>query len=199
MELSTLDYTLIALGYLLGSLSSAIIVSKLMRLPDPRTQGSGNPGATNMLRVGGKKAAAITLAGDFFKGLLPVALAQAAGLPMAVIATVGLAALLGHLYPIFFDFRGGKGVATALGVLLAACWPAGLATIGTWLVVFALTRLSSLSALTAFLFAPTYVWWLHGDPNLIAVALIMTILLFWRHRSNIRKLLSGGEDRSRLR
>ncbi|MCK5092187.1 MAG: glycerol-3-phosphate 1-O-acyltransferase PlsY, partial [Gammaproteobacteria bacterium] len=158
MELSLIENLLIITGYLLGSISSAIIVCKLMRLPDPRTQGSGNPGATNVMRLGGKKAAAITLAGDMLKGLIPVAIAQSLDMNMLVISSVGLAAFLGHLYPVFFRFKGGKGVATAIGVLLAASWKVGLAVIITWLIVARLLRISSLAALIAFLLAPLYAW-----------------------------------------
>lgn len=194
--MSILEIVLIVLGYLVGSISSAIVVCRLMGLPDPRTQGSGNPGATNVLRVGGKKAAALTLAGDMLKGLLPVLLASS--LPQVsdrALALVGLAAFFGHLYPVFFGFRGGKGVATGLGVLLGFSWWVGLATIATWLAVAFLLRISSLSALTAMLLAPFYVWWLRPDTALIAAAAVMTAVLYWRHRSNIANLLKGTEDR----
>ncbi|NIP73671.1 MAG: glycerol-3-phosphate 1-O-acyltransferase PlsY [Gammaproteobacteria bacterium] len=199
MERTAVDVVLILLAYGLGSLSSAIIVCRLMGLPDPRTQGSGNPGATNVLRVGGKGAAAVTLLGDTLKGVIPVALAQLAAVEVAVLAAVALAAFLGHLYPVFFGFRGGKGVATALGVLLAASWTVGLATVATWLAMFALFRISSLSALTAFLVAPLYTWWLEGEPVLAGTVALITVLLFWRHRSNIRNLLAGTEGRLKER
>ena len=141
-----LDTTLIALAYLLGSVSTAIIVCKLMGLPDPRTEGSGNPGATNVLRVGGKKAAAITLFGDTLKGLLPVLIARAFTSDPLILGLVGLAAFLGHLYPVFFGFKGGKGVATMLGVLFGYSWWVGLATAATWLIVAKVFKVSSLSA-----------------------------------------------------
>ena len=192
-ELSLIENLMILTGYLLGSISSAIIVCKLMRLPDPRTQGSGNPGATNVMRLGGKKAAAITLAGDMLKGLIPVAIAQYLGMSMLVISSVGLAAFLGHLYPVFFRFKGGKGVATAIGVLLAASWKVGLAVIITWLIVNKLLRISSLSALTAFLLAPLYAWQLQPEPVFITTVCMISALLFWRHRGNIRKLMGGTE------
>lgn len=193
MDSTPLTIVLIVAGYLLGSISSAILVCRLMGLPDPRTQGSGNPGATNVLRVGGKKAAAITLLGDMLKGLLPVLAAQLLGASTALIAAVAVAAILGHLFPVFFGFRGGKGVATSLGALLAAAWPVGLAVVVTWLVVFGLSRISSLSALTAFMLAPLYAWWLQGEMVFVAAVVLITLLLIWRHRSNIRKLLSGAE------
>lgn len=193
MEPIHLAILLIAAGYLLGSISSAILVCRLMGLPDPRTQGSGNPGATNVLRVGGKKAAALTLLGDMLKGLVPVLLAQWLQLTTAVVAAVAVAAILGHLFPVFFNFRGGKGVATSLGALLGAAWPVGVAVIITWLLVFAVSRISSLSALTAFVLAPLFAWWLQGDPLFVAAVALITVLLIWRHRSNIRKLLGGTE------
>jgi acyl phosphate:glycerol-3-phosphate acyltransferase len=189
---------LILTAYLIGSLSAAIILCRLLGLPDPRTQGSGNPGATNMLRIGGKKAAAATLFLDMLKGLLPVLLARALDAPLEIQAAVAFAAFLGHLYPVFFRFQGGKGVATALGVLLALNWLVGLATIATWLVMALLFRISSLAALTAILLTPLYFWLLDRQPPLLAVALVITLLLFWRHRSNIRKLLDGTEGRISL-
>lgn len=185
--------TLITFAYLLGSISSAIIVCRVLGLPDPRGQGSGNPGATNVLRIGGKKAAAITLMGDMLKGLIPVLLAKLLGASITVQALVALAAFLGHLYPIFFGFRGGKGVATALGVLLGLHWPVGLLTIATWLVIAKLFKISSLSALISMLVAPLYIWWLIPDRSLIIAVVFMVALLFWRHRSNIRNLMQGTE------
>ena len=185
--------TLITFAYLLGSISSAIIVCRILGLPDPRGQGSGNPGATNVLRIGGKKAAAITLMGDMLKGLIPVLVAKLFGASIALQALVALAAFLGHLYPIFFGFRGGKGVATALGVLLGLHWPVGLLTIATWLVIAKLFKISSLSALISMLLAPLYIWWLVPDRSLFIVVVFMVALLFWRHRSNIRNLIKGTE------
>ena len=186
---------LIPLGYLMGSLSSAIIVCRLLGLPDPREQGSGNPGATNVLRFGGKKVAIVVLLGDALKGLIPVLIAHAMQAESWVLAAVGFAAFLGHLYPVFFKFQGGKGVATSLGVLLGFNWLVGLAVIGTWVLMAVITRISSLSALTASLAAPAYVWWLMGDLNLVVASGVMTLLLFWRHRSNIQRLLDGSESR----
>jgi glycerol-3-phosphate acyltransferase PlsY len=189
------DLLLIAGAYLLGSISSAIIVCRLLGLPDPRGEGSGNPGATNVLRIGGKKAAAITLIGDMLKGLIPVLIAKLLGAGIAIQALVAVAAFLGHLYPVFFGFRGGKGVATAIGVLVVASWKLGLAIVLTWLFMAKVVRISSLSALTAFLLAPVYAWQLGSEPVLINTVIMISVLLFWRHRSNIRNLISGTETK----
>ena len=187
---------LVIAAYLLGSVSSAIVVCRLLGLPVPRTQGSGNPGATNVLRVGGKKAAVVTLVGDMLKGLVAVLAARWFGLGPHVLALAGLAAFFGHLYPVFFGFKGGKGVATALGVLFGFSWLAGLTTAATWMLVAATLRISSLSALTAMALAPIYVWWLTGDRHwLVAASVIMTAVMFWRHRQNIANLLHGKESR----
>ena len=187
----------VALAYLLGSLSFAVIVSKAMRLDDPRSYGSGNPGATNVLRSGNKLAAILTLALDALKGVVAVLLARALaprlGLAETTIALAGLAAFLGHLYPVFFRFQGGKGVATAAGVLLALNGWLGLASLGTWLVVAFATRYSSLAALVTAVLAPAYTWWLVGDARVVALVAVMSALLVWRHRSNIAKLRSGTE------
>ncbi len=189
-----IDIVLIIVAYLSGSLSTAIIVSKLSHLPDPRTQGSGNPGATNMLRVGGKKVAALTLLGDMFKSLLPVILASALTTNDIILALVGMAAFLGHLYPVFFGFRGGKGVATALGVLLGISWVVGLSTLVTWLFMAKVFRYSSLAALTAAVLAPLYLWLARPTLALLIMSVAMSLLLLWRHRSNIQRLISGQED-----
>lgn len=186
---------LIIAGYLLGSISTAIITCRLMGLPDPRSSGSRNPGATNVLRVGGKKAAAITLAGDMFKGLLPVLVAQLLAAPTGIVAATGLAAFLGHIYPIFFGFQGGKGVATFLGVLLGLQPLAGLATILTWLAAAAVWRISSLSALIAAALAPLYVYWSTASAQAGIITAVMTAVLYWRHRENIRRIVDGTEGR----
>ena len=191
-------------AYLLGSLSFAVIVSRLMGLNDPRTYGSRNPGATNVLRSGSKPAAIITLLFDGLKGWLPVWLVQqhgaAWGLHEGTVALVGLAAFLGHLFPVFFRFQGGKGVATALGVCLGVHWMLGLAVMATWLIIAWFFRYSSLASLVAAVFAPVYyvlvagVAWYMETP--IAVALVvMALLLFWRHAQNIERLLKGTESR----
>ena len=166
-----------------------------MQLPDPRTQGSGNPGATNVLRVGGKKAAAITLFADMLKGLLPVLIAKFMLLDNQTIALVGSAAFIGHLFPVFFAFKGGKGVATLLGVLFGFSWWVGLATAFTWLIIAKVFKLSSLAALIATALAPLYLFLLIPNASsLIAFTIIMVIILFWRHKSNIQKLLAGDES-----
>jgi glycerol-3-phosphate acyltransferase PlsY len=187
---------LVLASYLLGSVSSAIIVCRLMGLPDPRTQGSNNPGATNVLRIGGKKAAAVTLLGDSLKGLLPMLAAHALGADAGLLAATGLAAFLGHLYPVFFGFRGGKGVATALGVQFGLYWPVGLGVAAVWLFVAKVLKISSLSALVSMALAPFIVWYFFPDaPVLTVTQILISLLLFWRHRSNIRNLLAGSEDR----
>lgn len=186
---------LVPLAYFLGSLSSAVIVSRLFHLPDPREQGSKNPGATNVLRLGGKKAAAITLLGDAAKGLVPVLLAKVFGADALSMALVGLAAFLGHLYPVFFQFKGGKGVATALGVLSGFSWAVGLAALATWIMVALISRISSLAALVASVLTPVYVWLVTGSEQLIGVSGVMAVFLIWRHRGNIERLLQGQEAR----
>lgn len=186
-----LAIALLIAAYLLGSVCSAIIVCKILGLPDPRTQGSSNPGATNVMRIGGKKAAIITLTGDMLKGVPLVLLAQYWQLRPDLISAIGLAAFMGHLYPIYFKFEGGKGVATALGVLLALYWPLGLATISIWLMVFALFRISSLSSISAFVVAPIAAWYLVPDYMLGIAG--MSILMIARHKQNIKALLKGEE------
>lgn len=188
-----LAFALLIAAYLLGSVCSAIIVCKLWGLPDPRSQGSSNPGATNVMRIGGKKPALITLAGDMAKGVPLVLLAQHLQLRPDLISAIGLAAFMGHLYPIFFKFEGGKGVATALGVLLALYWPVGLGVIGVWIAVFALFRISSLSSITAFALAPIIAWYL--VPNYMLGIVGMSVLLIARHKTNIKALLKGEERR----
>ena len=187
------------LAYLLGSLSFAVIVSKAMRLDDPRSYGSGNPGATNVLRSGNKVAAILTLLLDALKGVVAVLLARALaprfGFDATIIALAGVAAFLGHLYPIFFRFQGGKGVATAAGVLLALDGWVGLASLGTWLVIAFATRYSSLAALVTAVLAPVYTWLMIGDPRVVALVAVMSALLVWRHRSNIAKLRAGTEGK----
>jgi glycerol-3-phosphate acyltransferase PlsY len=188
-----LDIALVVFAYLLGSLSAAIITCKVMRLPDPRTEGSHNPGATNVLRIGGKRAAAITLFGDMLKGLLPVLVAHLAGASENVMAATAMAAFLGHLYPIFFGFHGGKGVATAFGVLLGLSWQVALAVLATWLIMAKIFRISSLSALTAALLAPLYTWKFEPGTVYFSLSIAISLLLLWRHRNNIQRLLAGTE------
>lgn len=185
-------------AYLVGSLSFAVILSKLFGMPDPRSYGSGNPGATNVLRSGRKAVAVLTLLGDALKGVVAVMVAKWAtaqyGLADYVPALAGLAALLGHMWPVFFGFKGGKGVATALGLLLALNLWLGLACAGTWLVVFLVTRVSSLSALLAAGMSPFYAWLLDRNPIATLAILGLAVLIFWRHKSNIARLLSGEES-----
>jgi glycerol-3-phosphate acyltransferase PlsY len=184
------------LAYLLGSLSFAVLVSRALGLPDPRSHGSGNPGATNMLRTGRKSAAALTLLGDMAKGWLAVWLAKMAvsyfNLPNELIYGAALAVFLGHLYPIFFGFKGGKGVATALGVLFALSLWLGLACLATWGLIFAITRISSLAALMATLIAPIFAYFMMDSAAVFAL-IVLTALIFWRHRANIMRLLAGQE------
>jgi glycerol-3-phosphate acyltransferase PlsY len=182
-------------AYCLGSVSFAILVSRLMALPDPRSYGSRNPGATNVLRSGSKAAAVLTLLGDGGKGWLAVWLAWLAfGTPQAA-AAAGLAAFLGHLFPVFHRFQGGKGVATAAGVLLGLDWRMGLGTIATWAIIAAFLRYSSLAALIAAVFAPLAAVFLLGFGVEAATVLAMSALLIWRHKGNISRLLSGTEPR----
>ncbi len=188
-------WLLVPVAYLLGSLSSAVITSRLMGLPDPREEGSKNPGATNVLRLGGKKAAIITLFGDILKGVVPLAVAKALAAPDEVLAAVGLAAFLGHLYPVFFGFKGGKGAATALGVLAGYSWLVGLAALSTWLAVAFVSRISSLAALTAATLAPVYVWFLLHSPVLTVSSVITSAILFWRHKDNIQRIRRGEESK----
>ncbi len=189
-----IDAVVILLAYLCGSIASAIVVCRLMGLQDPRTVGSKNPGATNVLRFHGKKAALLTLCGDVIKGVAPVLLARALALPDLTVALTALAAFAGHLYPVYFGFRGGKGVATLIGVLAATYWITGTVFIATWLLMALITRISSLSALTACLVTPLVSWFLLPAPYFLTQSL-MVALVFWRHRSNIKNILDGTEDR----
>jgi glycerol-3-phosphate acyltransferase PlsY len=190
---------LIAAAYLLGSLSFAVIVSRAMRLPDPRSFGSGNPGATNVLRTGRKAAAALTLLGDALKGWVAVVLARLLapqfGLSEDVVLLCALAVFIGHLFPVFFGFKGGKGVATALGVLVGLNPWIGLACLATWLFMAGVFRISSLAALTTAALAPVYTVFLMGWGNPAIAVLVITLLLFYRHKSNLVKLVSGQESR----
>ena len=198
-ELGFIPVTLIPLvwivaAYLIGSISFGIIFSKLFGLPDPRTVGSGNIGATNIARSGKKLPAILTLLGDALKGWLPVWLALQSNMLMWVVAAVGLAVFFGHLFPIYHRFKGGKGVATALGVMLAVSPMLGLACLLTWALVFAISRLSSLSAIVAAAASPFFAaWLLLPYKNYVLMVLVMAVMLVWRHKSNIQKLLAGTE------
>lgn len=185
----------IVAAYLVGSISFGIIISKVYGLPDPRTVGSGNIGATNVARSGKKSAAVLTLLGDAFKGWLPVWLALQSNMLMWVVACTGLAVFFGHLYPIFHRFKGGKGVATALGVMLGISGWLGLAALLSWIIVFAVSRISSLSAIVAALMAPIFAWVLLSPyPDYVWMVVLMSVFLVWRHKTNIQKLLDGTES-----
>lgn len=185
----------IVAAYLVGSISFGIIISKVYGLPDPRTVGSGNIGATNVARSGKKSAAVLTLLGDAFKGWLPVWLALQSNMLMWVVACTGLAVFFGHLYPIFHRFKGGKGVATALGVMLGISGWLGLAALLAWIIVFAISRISSLSAIVAAVLAPVFAWVLLSPyPDYVWMVAVMSVFLVWRHKTNIQKLLDGTES-----
>jgi len=199
----TLDLLLIPIAYLIGSISFAVVVSKCMRLPDPHSYGSGNPGATNVLRTGNKLAAVLTLIGDALKGYFAVMLARillgdeslTSTLNSWLLCGVVIAVFLGHLFPIFHGFKGGKGVATACGILFGINWILGLATLSTWIIVATFMRYSSLAALAAAVFGPIYFVFLFGfHPMALALA-VVSALLIWRHRSNIANLMNGTESR----
>ena len=199
----TLDLLLIPAAYLIGSISFAVVVSKCMNLPNPHSYGSGNPGATNVLRTGNKKAAVLTLIGDALKGFLAVMVARAILGDQSLTATLGswvlcgvvVAVFLGHVFPLFHGFKGGKGVATACGILFGINWILGAATLGTWIIVATFMRYSSLAALAAAVFGPIYFVFLFGfQPMAIALVLVCALLI-WRHRSNITNLLNGTESR----
>lgn len=189
----------IVLAYLLGSVSFAVVVSRLFGLADPRSFGSGNPGATNVLRTGNKAAAVLTLLGDLLKGLVAVLLARyfarQYGLSEADIAMVAVAVFIGHLFPVFHRFRGGKGVATAAGVLLGLNIWLGLATLTTWIIIAVFFRVSSLAALISAIFAPLYYFFLFGFSVTALAILFISLFLIWRHRANIGKLIEGKESR----
>jgi len=199
----TLDLLLIPIAYLIGSISFAVVVSKCMRLPDPHSYGSGNPGATNVLRTGNKLAAVLTLIGDALKGYFAVILARillgdeslTSTLNSWLLCGVVLAVFLGHLFPVFHGFKGGKGVATACGILFGINWILGLATLGTWIIVATFIRYSSLAALAAAIFGPIYFVFLFGFQPMGIGLLAVCLLLIWRHSSNIRNLKNGTESR----
>ena len=190
-----INILLIFSAYLLGSISAAIIVCKTLGLSDPRTGGSGNPGTTNVMRLYGKKAAFLTLVGDIFKGIIPVLLAKVIVNSEFIIAICGLAAFLGHIFPIYFKFEGGKGVATLIGILFATHWLLGVSYIITWILTALIFRYSSLAALIAALPIPIYFYFIeHNNQYAISFAVI-AIILFWRHKPNIYNLLNGKEDK----
>ena len=182
-------------GYLLGSVSSAVVVSRLMNLPDPRSEGSGNPGATNVLRLGNKVGAGLTLSGDILKGVLPVLAARWLSDDSLSVALAGAGAFFGHLFPLFFGFKGGKGVATALGVFATISLPVAGGLALTWLVVALVFRYSSMAALMSAASAPLWTWWLLTDPVYTGLAILLALMLILRHRANIGRLLAGTESK----
>ena len=195
LPIARVEYLLLIGGYLVGSIPMAIVVARAFGLPDPRTTGSNNPGATNILRYGGKAAAAATLFGDVAKGVAVVLAVRLVTTDPDVIALCGFGVFLGHLYPVFFKFRGGKGVATALGVWLALVPGVGALLLLTWLGAAVAFRYSSLAALIASVLAPAYVYWFAPLPSYLALSVAMSAFLLWRHRANMRNLLAGTESK----
>ena len=191
-----MEYLISAIaGYLLGSVSSAVVVSRLMNLPDPRSEGSGNPGGTNVLRLGNKVGAGLTLAGDILKGALPVLVARWLVDDSLTVALAGAGAFFGHLFPLFFGFKGGKGVATALGVFAAVSLSVAGGLALTWLVVALVFRYSSLAALVSAVSAPAWAWWILSDPVYTGLAALLALMLALRHRANIGRLAAGTESK----
>ena len=193
-----LGIVLVVLGYLCGSLASAVIVCRIMKLPDPRKQGSGNPGATNVLRLGGKKAAALTLAGDVLKGAIPVLLAHLLSDSPTVLASTAVAAVIGHMYPVFFRFKGGKGVATTFGAVTALVFPVALFMGAVWVLTAMATRYASLASLAAAVAAPLFALVFIQQPAYILALVIIAALLVYRHRENIQRLRDGIESEINL-
>lgn len=185
---------LLVCAYLLGSISSAIVLSKIMGFQDPRSEGSNNPGATNVLRIAGKKAAFLTLVGDFLKGLLPVLLAHWLEFDPLVVALAGFAAFSGHCFPIFFSFRGGKGVATAIAATVGFNWIVGVILIATWLLFARVFKISSLAAIISFCALPVLVYWRTQNLEVSIVFVALSVILIWRHKSNIQRLIQGSES-----
>tara|TARA_Y100001935_G_scaffold200408_1_gene168723 strand:- start:15539 stop:16123 length:585 start_codon:yes stop_codon:yes gene_type:complete len=188
-----IDFSLIFASYIIGSFSSAVIICKMMGIPDPRYNGSNNPGATNVKRLGGNKAAAFVLFGDSIKGLLPVLGSAWLGVSEIILACVGMAVFLGHLYPIFFKFVGGKGVATSIGILFGLNVLVGFLVATIWLLVAKITKISSLSAIVSLIFSPAIIYFIQPSVELITMQIAITSILLWRHRKNISNLISGKE------
>ncbi|MDJ0955231.1 MAG: glycerol-3-phosphate 1-O-acyltransferase PlsY [Arenicellales bacterium] len=194
-----MEFLLPLLAYLMGSISSAVLIARVFDMPDPRTVGSGNPGATNILRQGNKTAAVSTLLSDVLKGAIPVLIARAFTQDAQVLATVAAAAFIGHLFPVFFQFKGGKGVATALGVYLALNPWMGLALILCWLGSALLFRYSSLSAVLTAVLSPLFAWFLLPGTPFLLLSVFIAVFLVWRHQANIQRLINGEEDKIKLR
>ncbi|MDH3631572.1 MAG: glycerol-3-phosphate 1-O-acyltransferase PlsY [Gammaproteobacteria bacterium] len=185
---------LILFAYLLGSISSAIVLSKIMGFKDPRSEGSNNPGATNVLRIAGKKAAFLTLVGDCLKGLIPVLLARGLDADPLVVALTAFAAFSGHCFPVFFHFRGGKGVATAIAATVGFNWIAGTILIAIWLLFARVFKISSLAAIISFCALPLLIYWREQDLQVSIVFVAISAILVWRHKSNIQRLIQGSES-----
>lgn len=194
-----MDYTLPIIAYLIGSVSCSVLICKLAGLPDPRQTGSRNPGATNVLRIGGRQVAALALIGDIVKGCLPVILASLITRDTLILSLVGLFAFLGHLYPVFFQFQGGKGVATAAGVYLALAWPVALALIVIWLITALILKYSSVASLAAAISAPVLIEIYLHDISYTLSGTLIAALVFWRHRANLLRLKEGTESKIRLK
>jgi len=190
----SLSISLVIIGYLMGSISSAILICKAFGLADPRTEGSGNPGATNVLRIGGKLPAALVFVFDALKGFIPVILAKLLSIPPLWLGMVALAAFIGHLYPLFFKFKGGKGVATGFGAIVALSWQLGGLLLAVWLVIIVATRYVSLASMLAAASVPLFAL-VFGNTGLILPLVLMAALTIWRHRSNIQKLRAGTESK----
>lgn len=189
--MTALTLLMILLAYLMGSISSAVVICKLWGLPDPRKQGSGNPGTTNVYRVGGKLPALLTLWFDVLKGMVPVWGSYFLAIEPFYLGLIAVAACLGHIFPLYFNFRGGKAVATALGAMFPVAWEMALLLIATWLVVFKVSRVSSLAALITVSLAPFYAYWI--KPQYTVPVIMISVLIFWRHQANIVRLSSGKE------
>ena len=182
-------------AYLIGSISCSILIARVMQLPDPRSLGSGNPGTTNMLRTGSKKAAVITLLGDLLKGLIPILIARWIGFDLLILCLMALAAIIGHIFPVYYRFKGGKGVATTLGVFLAISWQLAICCVVIWICIAKITGYSSLAAILTIAFLPITAYFFNQPLIVIYLACFVAIVVIWRHQSNIKNLLSGKESR----
>lgn len=193
--MTALIFGIIVIAYLFGSISSAILVCRLAGLPDPRKAGSHNPGATNVLRIGGPFAASVVLIFDILKGMIPSWLAYKLGIPAPYLGLIAIAACLGHIYPVFFHFKGGKGVATAFGAMAPISWALAGMLVGTWLLVVLISGYSSLGAIVTALLAPLYVWYFGNEPQLVLPVAMLSCLVIIRHHDNIQRIWRGQEGR----